>query len=43
MLAGEADRRVRLVGRAIGLDPQIVLGDPFAGAERGAALVAALV
>ena len=40
--AREADRGVGLVDRAVGGDPQIVLGDPAAVAERGPAAVAAL-
>ena len=39
--AGQADHRVGLVGRAVGLDARIVLGDALAAAERGLAVVAA--
>ena len=35
----QADRRIGLVDRAIGLDPHIRLAAPLAGAERGRAVV----
>ena len=40
--ARQADRGVRLVDRAVGLDPEIVLRPPLAGAERRRAVVAGL-
>ena len=42
MQARDPDRGVGFVDRAVGFDPQIVLGHALAGAERGRALVAAL-
>lgn len=41
MEAGEAEGRIGLVDGAIGLDPEIVLGNAAAVAQRGPALVAA--
>ena len=40
MQAHEADYRIDLVDRAVGLDPQVVFLAPGAGAERGRPVVA---
>lgn len=40
MQPGDADRRIGLVDRAIGIDAQVVLQPPRAGDERGGAVVA---
>ena len=38
--AGKPNRRIGLVDRAIGFDPEIVLGTALAGAKRGRAVIA---